>query len=320
MNFFFTRPMDSRNFPNEFSREFSREFSNGNQKSPYDVLGIDQNADEIAIKQAYRKQAMKWHPDKNPTNKIEAEEKFKEISEAYESLTSGNVLFDSERELEELFGSFFKGMFLQKKEYNQLHILRELELSLEDIYTKTPQTITYSRKIINQDTPNLSCKVCNGTGINSKTNVLQNCNRCDGNGYSGELISITETLTIEITDDFINNKKLIFENKGNETLDGHLGDLIVCMSLACHEIYTVNGNDLHCDMNITFKESILGFEKTLRHLDNHQFVIKIKGPISNDKVKKFKGQGLTPDGSMYIKFRYKMTFTPDQLKLINDNF
>ena len=52
----------------------------------YEVLGVDRNADEQAIKKAYRKLAMKYHPDRNPDNK-EAEEKFKEVNEAYEVLS-----------------------------------------------------------------------------------------------------------------------------------------------------------------------------------------------------------------------------------------
>lgn len=52
----------------------------------YEVLGVDKGADEASIKKAYRKLAMQYHPDKNPDNK-EAEEKFKEASEAYEVLS-----------------------------------------------------------------------------------------------------------------------------------------------------------------------------------------------------------------------------------------
>jgi molecular chaperone DnaJ len=53
----------------------------------YDVLGVDKSADESAIKKAYRKKAIKFHPDKNPDNK-EAEESFKEAAEAYEILSN----------------------------------------------------------------------------------------------------------------------------------------------------------------------------------------------------------------------------------------
>jgi len=51
----------------------------------YDVLKVNRNATEDDLKKAYRKLAMKWHPDKNPTNKKEAEANFKQISEAYEA-------------------------------------------------------------------------------------------------------------------------------------------------------------------------------------------------------------------------------------------
>uniref|UniRef100_A0A8B9LTN5 J domain-containing protein n=1 Tax=Astyanax mexicanus TaxID=7994 RepID=A0A8B9LTN5_ASTMX len=52
----------------------------------YDVLGVSRSASQDDIKKAYRKLALRWHPDKNPDNKEEAERKFKEIAEAYEVL------------------------------------------------------------------------------------------------------------------------------------------------------------------------------------------------------------------------------------------
>mmetsp|Transcript_43210 Transcript_43210/g.78609 ORF Transcript_43210/g.78609 Transcript_43210/m.78609 type:complete len:252 (+) Transcript_43210:73-828(+) len=57
------------------------------EPSYYEVLGIDRKADTAAIKKAYRKEAMRWHPDKNPDNKEEAEKKFREVAEAYEVLS-----------------------------------------------------------------------------------------------------------------------------------------------------------------------------------------------------------------------------------------
>ncbi|MEQ2258166.1 DnaJ subfamily B member 6-A, partial [Xenotaenia resolanae] len=53
----------------------------------YSVLGVPRNASQDDIKKAYRKLALKWHPDKNPDNKEEAERKFKELAEAYEVLS-----------------------------------------------------------------------------------------------------------------------------------------------------------------------------------------------------------------------------------------
>ena len=59
----------------------------------YEILGISKNASEDEIKKAYRKLAIKWHPDKNPKNIEESEEKFKIISEAY------SVLSDKEQRI-----------------------------------------------------------------------------------------------------------------------------------------------------------------------------------------------------------------------------
>ena len=56
-------------------------------KDYYKILGVDKSADEDAIKKAYKKQALKWHPDRNPDNKVVAEKKFKELAEAYEVLS-----------------------------------------------------------------------------------------------------------------------------------------------------------------------------------------------------------------------------------------
>ncbi|CUQ97479.1 Chaperone protein DnaJ [Escherichia coli] len=57
----------------------------------YKILQVDRNAKDEDLKKAYRKLAMKWHPDKNPKNKKDAEAKFKQISEAYDV---NFILFD----------------------------------------------------------------------------------------------------------------------------------------------------------------------------------------------------------------------------------
>lgn len=61
----------------------------------YKILNVDKNATDEELKKAYRKLAMKWHPDKNPNNKKEAETKFKQISEAYEVCKEQNFLLHS---------------------------------------------------------------------------------------------------------------------------------------------------------------------------------------------------------------------------------
>lgn len=61
-----------------------------NAADPYKVLGVSPKATQKEIKEAYRKLCLKHHPDRNPTNKEEAEQKFKQVGEAYRILTEGS--------------------------------------------------------------------------------------------------------------------------------------------------------------------------------------------------------------------------------------
>lgn len=65
--------------------------STGMGKDYYSILGVGRDATADELKKAYRKNAMKWHPDKNPDNKAQAEKKFQELSEAYQVRTSSKL-------------------------------------------------------------------------------------------------------------------------------------------------------------------------------------------------------------------------------------
>jgi len=167
----------------------------------YELLEISRGCDKSTIKKAYRKLAMKYHPDKNPGDK-EAEEKFKNINEAYQVLSddkkralydqyghagleghgagSGAGGFSGFDDLgsvfEEMFGSAFGGRAnrrRQQKSYNY-----NLDMSI-DITIEFNEAIFGCKKELNYKYKK-ACKSCKGTG--AKDGKLSTCSTCDGQG------------------------------------------------------------------------------------------------------------------------------------------
>jgi len=153
----------------------------------YDRLGLKPDATPEAIKSAYRKLAIKYHPDKNPNNP-EAAEKFKEISEAYEVLSDpdkrkqydhfGKEGFNASGiNPQDIFAKFFGSMpgfsFGMRDPRKSEDIIEEIPCSLEDFYLGHGRKITISRKI--------TCSSCHGSGARSGSTVTK-CGTCQGRG------------------------------------------------------------------------------------------------------------------------------------------
>lgn len=164
-------------------------------KDYYDILGISKEASEYDIKKAYKKQALKHHPDRNPNNKEEAEEKFKKISNVYKVLTtpelksrydkfgedglqegqmSGGDPSEMFSNLQDMFfGGFGRGRTNQKS-YNKgpnREII--LTINLKNLYLGKSSKIKLTKKI--------KCNNCNGTGGEGESSII-NCNTCQGKG------------------------------------------------------------------------------------------------------------------------------------------
>jgi molecular chaperone DnaJ len=172
-----------------------------NKRDYYEVLGIDRQASEQAIKSAYRKLAMQYHPDRNPDNKEEAEERFKEITEAY------SVLADSQKraaydqfghsgvgsmggwspdfsstvfsDFEDLFGDFFgfggfgRGPRQRRRAARGSDLRYDLEISLEEAARGLETKI----KIPRSET----CRECHGSGAKQGSEPVA-CPGCGGRG------------------------------------------------------------------------------------------------------------------------------------------
>jgi molecular chaperone DnaJ len=172
----------------------------------YEILGVPKNADDSAIKKAYRKIAMKYHPDRNPDDKA-AEERFKEAAEAYEVLSDadkrarydrfghagvdgqsggfsgggmtmedifsqfGDIFGDSGSPFDSFFGGRSRGRSTGKRGTN-LRI--KVKLSLEEIANGVTKKIKVKKQV--------TCDQCNGSGAKDSSSTTT-CGTCGGAGY-----------------------------------------------------------------------------------------------------------------------------------------
>lgn len=166
-------------------------------KDYYEMLGVNKNATQDEIKKAFRKLARKYHPDLNPGDKA-AEQKFKEINEAYDVLGDprkreeydrfGRAPFEAggpgfegfrapgfEEAFEFGFGDIFADLFGTRIRPEAVYrkgpdMVMGIDLSLEEAFGGVTKPITITREV--------SCKTCGGTGAEA----YQACDKCKGSG------------------------------------------------------------------------------------------------------------------------------------------
>jgi len=165
-------------------------------KNFYDILGIAKGASDDEIKKAYRKLAMQYHPDRNQGDK-EAEEKFKDINEAYQVLSdpqkkaqydqfgttdfsgaggAGGFDFSGMGGFEDIFDSFFGGFSSQRRRNGPergADLEYTISLSFEEAVFGIEKEISISK--------NENCETCNGTGAKPGTST-KTCDKCNGTG------------------------------------------------------------------------------------------------------------------------------------------
>ncbi len=173
----------------------------------YDILGVEKNASAEEIKKAYRRTAIKYHPDKNPGDK-EAEEKFKEAAEAYEVLSNPDKRAHYDRfghqgvnnggfggggvSMEDIFSQFgdifgsspfgdiFGSSSRRSTRRKGTNLRIKLKLTLQEIANGVEKKIKVRRQV--------ACKSCQGTGAKNGTAFI-NCTTCNGSGQIKQVVN-----------------------------------------------------------------------------------------------------------------------------------
>lgn len=285
----------------------------------YKILGISKNASTDEIKKAYRKLALKYHPDRNQGNK-DSEEKFKEANEAYA------VLSDPEKRKQyDTFGSTgFQKRFSQEDIFRNSDIgsiLREFGINfggmgggfstgtggfrafscgrsgpIENIFTHgghPGQGFRAQQPARGQD---LSLELSI-----SLAEVLDGAEKIIALGR-GE-----EKVTVKIPPGIENGKKLRVAGKGSPSpMGGQPGDLYLHVNVEPHALFQREGNNLVIEKAIPFSSAVLGTEIDVPTLNGKQFKVKVPAGIQPQSKLRLKGYGLPagpygPHGDILVK-------------------
>jgi molecular chaperone DnaJ len=313
----------------------------------YDILGVAKDAGAEDIKKAYRKLAVKYHPDKNPGDKS-AEEKFKELGEAYEALSNpqtraaydqyGHAAFDRRAGggaygrgggfhdpfdiFREVFGggTIFDDLFgggrgdpSQPQRGDDLRY--DMEISFEEAAHGCEKEISVTKQE--------ACDACGGSGAEEGSRT-RTCSACGGRGQvitSRGIFSIAQTcpqcrgegrvienpcracrgagrrekaskIKLRIPAGVDTGSRLRSAGNGEAGVrGGPPGDLYVVLHMKPHEIFQRDGDDLLCEVPVSFVQAALGAEIEVPTLTG-KTVIKVPAGTQPGTMFRLKNQGV----------------------------
>lgn len=313
----------------------------------YKILEVNKSATDDDLKKAYRKLAMKWHPDKNPNNKKQAEAKFKQISEAYEVLSDSQkrAIYDQYGE-EGLKGqvppgagstggpSFFQTgdgpTVFRFNPRNANDIFAEFFGSAspfggagmrggsmfpggmfgEDMFSSFGESRPMSQAP-RKAPPIESSLPCSLEELYKGTTKKMKISREIADA-SGKTIPVEEVLTIDIKAGWKKGTKITFAEKGNEMVGTIPSDLIFIVDEKPHSKFKRDGNDLVVTQGISLSDALRGCTVSITTLDGRNLTVPITNVIHPTYEEVVPGEGMPipkdPSKRGNLKIKFNIKF------------
>ncbi|QTA82693.1 Heat shock protein [Desulfonema limicola] len=288
----------------------------------YKTLGVNKNASDEEIKKAYRKLAMKYHPDHTKGDKS-SEEKFKDISEAYAVL--------SDKEKRHQYDTFGSTNFQQR--YSQEDIFKGFDFS--NIFNDLGFGNAFSfgggkgsRFSFGGGTPfgsqNRSSQMKGADLVYELPLSLKEIASGASKTISFQHKGKSENLTVKIPKGMITGKKLRISGKGEPSpYGGEPGDLFIKSHVIEDPVFKIDGYDLHVTREIKLTQAILGTTISIPAIEDSDLNLKIPPGTKHKTKMRLGGMGLPMmnnkgRGDLYVTINIKMpvNISPEQKELI----
>ena len=297
-------------------------------KDYYQILGVDKNANENEIKKAYKKLALKWHPDRNPNNQEEASEKFKEIAEAYSVLTDpkkkeiydkygeeglksgmggaggfpGGFSFGGDFDPFDIFNAFFGGSGMGGSSGRKRGGMGGMPGGFSfNMGGGMPggfsfggdEDFGYSHKPkrpVKQDDIEVNLNL---TLEELYTGCIKT--RKITKKITDERGRVTEqanTIELDVKAGWKDGTKLRYPELGNEEPGIIPADIVFIVKTKEHPIFKRENDDLHITIPITLTVALTGGEIEIPHINGTKITKKIERIITNDTIERINGKGM----------------------------